>query len=234
MKRYRHYISILSILILSTSFISFFISSCNNGGGVDGILDEGKSGGDHHRPPVHFTGLPQNPTPHAFGESLFGTAWLTIPSSDIATGWHTGNTVSGNVGLFAFSSEHDVWVYTDLDLGGATHKIPTYSDPPYNSDILTELEKASSSPTLQHLYYDYSKNTHQLVIYTDSPADFDPVAHTVKYTFTFNNNPSNPALQLLGMTYYVTPNTKNQLGVPPAPPATPPAGAGTPAGTGTI
>ena len=225
MKRYRHYVYILSILILSTSFISFFISSCNNGGGVDGILDEGKSGGNHHgQPPVHFTGLPQNPTPHAFGESLFGTAWLTIPTSDIATGWHTGNVSSGGVDIFAFSSEHDVWLYNDLDLGGETHKIPTYFDPPYNSDTLTELETASTSTTLQHLYYNYSKNTHQLVIYNDSPADYDALDSIAKYTFTFNNSPSNPRLQLLGMTYYVTPQTKDQLGVLPT---TPPAGAGT-------
>ena len=229
-KSMKHYIYILSILILSASFISFFIVSCDNKGeNKDGLMDSGKSGGDI--PPVHFSGLPKNPTPHAFGESLFGTAWLTIPTSDIATGWHTGNVSSGGVGLFAFSSEHDVWLYNDLDLGGATHKIPTYFDPPYNSDTLTELEKASTSTTLQHLYYNYSKNTHQLVIYTDSPADYDALSSTVKYTFTFNNSPSNPMLQLLGMTYYVTPQTKDQLGVPPT---TPPAGAGAGTGTGHV
>ena len=122
-------------------------------------------------------------SPYKFGDGFVGTTWvLNIHGRDLPDAWKEGKD-SSSLNILTVVSDSELWIYSDLDLGGNTHKVPAYFDPPFDGDTLL-----NKNPPVSQYYYDYNKGNGVLTIWKDAEK-------TKKYgTLTFNKNKADPQL----------------------------------------
>ena len=196
MKRYIYFTALFSLAI--------FMISCDGkiGGKSARALSENQKRTNRGMPSHRAI------TPRVFGESFSGTTWLlSVRNSNLSSQWHAGATAP-TVHMLSFVSDHEIWAYSNLDLGGNTHKVPTYFDPPFDPVKLQE-----NFSNITRYYYEYDKSTHTITAYLDAPEDYDPATSRVYGRLFFNNNPSDPILDAFTTVhYYITYNSMANLG----------------------
>ena len=195
MKKYKSLLAILSLALIFTS--------CDQKGGDIRALMNVENSGNHHHPTnraVHHQIIPQT-----FEDSLVGTTWVTSPINELSSKWHVGGTTP-KLSLITFISNNEVIGYNEVQLGGTTHQVPAYVDPPFNQAALDSLVQ---KPKKQHFTYD--PTTHMLNIYASDTAHFNPATTLVDTRLEYVPSVTDPTLKLYAETYHVTPNTLANL-----------------------
>ena len=152
--------------------------------------------------PVYHFSFPSH-APYKFGDGFIGTTWvLNVRGYDVPGAWKEGQASSSLNNILTVVSDSELWIYSDLDLGGDTHKVPAYFDPPFDGDLLL-----NKNPPVKPFYYAYNKSNGVLTIWEDA-------GRTKRYgTLNFNGNKSDPKLiSFSNLGYYPTTKSISLLG----------------------